>query len=124
MDAATLAELLRETAEHHDHYEKTHAEHQWWDRYAPYLSARQNGSSRRRQQQPPIATWRRLVMFFPDDAVRAFVMKANQLLLTAILASTIAAPIETLAQDKSVVQQMKRAAIQLPVEGELPSLGS
>jgi hypothetical protein len=63
-------------------------------------------------------------MFFPDDAVRAFVMKANQLLLTAILASTIAAPIETLAQDKSVVQQMKRAAIQLPVEGELPSLGS
>ena len=28
MDVATLAELLRETAEHHDHYEKTHAEHQ------------------------------------------------------------------------------------------------
>jgi hypothetical protein len=27
MDLATLAELLRETAEHHDHYEKTHAEH-------------------------------------------------------------------------------------------------
>jgi catechol 2,3-dioxygenase-like lactoylglutathione lyase family enzyme len=45
MDVATLAELLRETAEHHDHYEKTHAEHHWWDWYAPYLSARQNGSS-------------------------------------------------------------------------------
>jgi catechol 2,3-dioxygenase-like lactoylglutathione lyase family enzyme len=45
MDVATLAELLRETAEHHDHYEKTHAEHRWWDWYAPYLSARQNGSS-------------------------------------------------------------------------------
>jgi catechol 2,3-dioxygenase-like lactoylglutathione lyase family enzyme len=45
MDAATLAELLRETAEHHHHYEKTHAEHHWWDWYAPYLSARQNGSS-------------------------------------------------------------------------------
>ena len=44
-DVATLAELLRETAEHHDHYEKTHAEHHWWDWYAPYLSARQNGSS-------------------------------------------------------------------------------
>jgi catechol 2,3-dioxygenase-like lactoylglutathione lyase family enzyme len=43
--AATLAELLHETAEHHDHYEKTHAEHHWWDWYAPYLSARQNGSS-------------------------------------------------------------------------------
>ena len=45
MDVVTLAELLRETSEHHDHYEKTHAEHHWWDWYAPYLSARQNGSS-------------------------------------------------------------------------------
>lgn len=44
-DVATLAELLRETAEHHDQYEKTHAEHHWWDWYAPYVSARQNGSS-------------------------------------------------------------------------------
>ena len=44
-DVATLAELLRETAERHDQYEKTHAEHHWWDWYAPYLSARQNGSS-------------------------------------------------------------------------------
>jgi len=45
MDVATLAELLRETGEHHDHFEKTHAEHHWWDWYAPYLGARQNGSS-------------------------------------------------------------------------------
>lgn len=44
-DVATLAELLHETAEHHGHYETTHAAHQWWDWYAPYLSARQNGSS-------------------------------------------------------------------------------
>ena len=44
-DVATLAKLLRETAQHHDHYEKTHAEHDWWEWYAPYLSARQNGSS-------------------------------------------------------------------------------
>jgi catechol 2,3-dioxygenase-like lactoylglutathione lyase family enzyme len=44
-DGATLAELLHETAEHHDQYEKTHAEHHWWDWYAQYLSARQNGSS-------------------------------------------------------------------------------
>jgi catechol 2,3-dioxygenase-like lactoylglutathione lyase family enzyme len=45
VDVATLAELLRETSEHHGHYEKTHAEHHWWDWYAPYLSARQQGSS-------------------------------------------------------------------------------
>jgi catechol 2,3-dioxygenase-like lactoylglutathione lyase family enzyme len=44
-DVATLAEFLHETAEHHDHYEKTHATHHWWDWYAPYLSARQNGSN-------------------------------------------------------------------------------
>jgi hypothetical protein len=45
MDVATLAELLRETAERHDRYEKTHGEHHWWDWYAPYLLARQQGSS-------------------------------------------------------------------------------
>jgi hypothetical protein len=45
MDVATLAQLLRETEEHHGQYEQTHAEHHWWDWYAPYLSARQNGSS-------------------------------------------------------------------------------
>jgi len=45
VDVATLAELLRETEEHHGAYEKTHAKHDWWNWYAPYLSARQNGSS-------------------------------------------------------------------------------
>ena len=45
MDVATLAELLRDTEEHHGQYEKTHAKHDWWNWYAPYLSARQNGSS-------------------------------------------------------------------------------
>ena len=45
MDVTTLSELLRETGERHDHFEKTHAEHDWWDWYAPYLSARQNGGS-------------------------------------------------------------------------------
>jgi hypothetical protein len=42
---AELAELLHETAEHHDHYEKTHAPHDWWDWYAPYLDARQRGTT-------------------------------------------------------------------------------
>ena len=45
MDVATLAELLHETSEGHDQFEKTHAEHHWWDWYASYLNARQNGSS-------------------------------------------------------------------------------
>ena len=44
-DVATLAELLHETEQHHGNYEKTHGTHNWWDWYAPYLSARQNGSS-------------------------------------------------------------------------------
>ena len=50
-------------------------------------------------------------------------MKANQLLVAAILVGAIGAPIETLAEDKSVAQQTTPAAVQLPVEGELPSLG-
>jgi hypothetical protein len=45
MDVATLAGLLHETEEHHGRFEKTHAEHHWWDWYAPYLSARQSGSN-------------------------------------------------------------------------------
>ena len=45
IDAATLAGLLRETAERHDAVEKAAAAHDWWDWYAPYLSAREQGSS-------------------------------------------------------------------------------
>ncbi len=45
MDIATLAELLHETEEHHGDYEKTHPKHNWWDWYAAYVSARQNGKS-------------------------------------------------------------------------------
>jgi catechol 2,3-dioxygenase-like lactoylglutathione lyase family enzyme len=45
VDVAALAELLHETEQHHGHYESTHAEHHWWDWYAPYLGARQNGSN-------------------------------------------------------------------------------
>lgn len=44
-DTETLAELLHETSEHHDRYEKSHAKHNWWNWYAAYFSARQNGSS-------------------------------------------------------------------------------
>jgi hypothetical protein len=40
-----LAALLHETAEHHDPYEKSHAEHHWWDWYAAYMDARQRGES-------------------------------------------------------------------------------
>src|SRR5271169_7087901 len=54
--------------------------------------------------------------------MKAFIMKANQLLLAAILASAIGAPIATLAEDKSVAPQTKLAAVQLPIEGALPSL--
>jgi catechol 2,3-dioxygenase-like lactoylglutathione lyase family enzyme len=42
-DVATLADLLHETENRHGNYEKTHARHNWWDWYAPYMSARQNG---------------------------------------------------------------------------------
>jgi hypothetical protein len=45
MDVAAIAELLKETAEHHDSYEKAAPAHDWWDWYAAYFDARQSGSS-------------------------------------------------------------------------------
>jgi catechol 2,3-dioxygenase-like lactoylglutathione lyase family enzyme len=44
-DVATLAGLLLETAMHHDAFEKAAPAHDWWDWYAPYLSAREHGST-------------------------------------------------------------------------------
>jgi hypothetical protein len=44
-DIAALAELLHETAEHHDPYEKASPPHHWWDWYAAYMVARQSGAS-------------------------------------------------------------------------------
>jgi hypothetical protein len=45
MDVADLALLLRETAEHHDRFEKAAQPHDWWDWYAAYLDAREQGRS-------------------------------------------------------------------------------
>jgi hypothetical protein len=44
-DVATLAELLHETAEHHDAFEKASPPHDWWEWYTPYLHAREQGAS-------------------------------------------------------------------------------
>jgi hypothetical protein len=45
MDVANLAQLLRETAEHHGSFEAAAPPHDWWDWYAPYLNARLEGST-------------------------------------------------------------------------------
>ncbi len=50
-------------------------------------------------------------------------MKIDQLLLARIHCA-IGAPIETLAEGRSAVQPMTSAAVQVSIEGELPSLGS
>jgi catechol 2,3-dioxygenase-like lactoylglutathione lyase family enzyme len=42
---ATLADLLLETAKQHDRFEKAAPAHDWWDWYAPYLDAREHGST-------------------------------------------------------------------------------
>jgi thiol-disulfide isomerase/thioredoxin len=49
-------------------------------------------------------------------------MKVNPLLLAAMLASALGAPLDSSAEDKSMMQTTS-AAVQLPVEGKLPSLG-
>jgi hypothetical protein len=50
-------------------------------------------------------------------------MKIDQFLLNARHARASEAQIETVAWDTSGGQQMTPAAVQLPFEGELPSLG-
>ena len=44
-DVAALAGLLHETADHHGAFEQSTPPHNWWDWYAPYLAARQQGST-------------------------------------------------------------------------------
>jgi hypothetical protein len=43
MTVEGLALLLRETSEHHERFEKAAPPHDWWDWYAAYMDARQEG---------------------------------------------------------------------------------
>ena len=45
MDVASLASLLHETAQRHDRYEQVAPSHDWWDWYAAYMDARDQGST-------------------------------------------------------------------------------
>jgi hypothetical protein len=45
MDIAALASLLRETSEQHGAFEAVAPPHDWWDWYAAYMNARENGST-------------------------------------------------------------------------------
>ena len=45
MDIASLADLLRETSEHHGAFEALAPAHNWWDWYAAYMDAREGGST-------------------------------------------------------------------------------
>jgi hypothetical protein len=43
MDVARMTELLREAEEHHGQYEPIAPQHHWWDWYAAYIVARDQG---------------------------------------------------------------------------------
>jgi hypothetical protein len=45
MDVAALAELLHETSIRHGAFEAAAPPHDWWDWYAAYMDARQNGEA-------------------------------------------------------------------------------
>ena len=45
MDVADLAELLHETSLRHGTFEAAAPPHDWWDWYAAYMDARQQGST-------------------------------------------------------------------------------
>jgi hypothetical protein len=44
MEVAALSELLHETAIHHGDFEAVAPPHDWWDWYAAYMAARQDGA--------------------------------------------------------------------------------
>jgi hypothetical protein len=44
-DVAALADLLHETSIHHGDFEAVAPPHNWWDWYAAYMAAREDGSS-------------------------------------------------------------------------------
>ena len=50
-DVASRADLLHETAQHHDPYEKSHAPHNWWDWYSAYMGAREQGQTQEEAAQ-------------------------------------------------------------------------
>jgi thiol-disulfide isomerase/thioredoxin len=50
-------------------------------------------------------------------------VKANKVLLAALLICAIGTPLETQAEEKKMMPQVAPARAQLPIEGELPSLG-
>ena len=70
MDIASRASLLRETAEHHDPYENTHAPHNWWDWYAAYMDA-SKGARQAKHQRPRAATWRKSSTYQPYEFIAA-----------------------------------------------------
>jgi hypothetical protein len=45
MDVAGLAQLLKETADHHGPFDEAAPPHNWWDWYAAYMTARESGST-------------------------------------------------------------------------------
>jgi hypothetical protein len=45
MDVAALAQLLHETAEQHDTFERVAPPHDWWDWYGAYMDARHHGAT-------------------------------------------------------------------------------
>jgi catechol 2,3-dioxygenase-like lactoylglutathione lyase family enzyme len=45
LDVTTLTELLIETEKRHGEYEPTAPKHHWWDWYAAYIVARENGKT-------------------------------------------------------------------------------
>src|SRR5579859_1791599 len=58
-----------------------------------------------------------------STACTVFIMKANQVAGSAILACAIGALAMAFAEEQNVVQQTTPKAVQLRIEGEFPSLG-
>ena len=102
MDVATLVPLLREAEEHHGKYEATAPKHHWSDWYAAYLVARERGRTPEDAAKDATSSYgerlgrvdrqceQRLRRPESDGDLS---MKTNKLVIAAVLAIAIGAPI-------------------------------
>jgi hypothetical protein len=67
MYVAALADLLHETSEHHDPYEKIHPNHNWWIGTFLVSAHARRGAPLKRQPQPRVSSRRNSEMTVPDN---------------------------------------------------------
>jgi hypothetical protein len=70
MYVAALADLLHETSERHDPYEKIRPNHNGWIGTFVVSAHARGGAPLKRQPQPRVSTWRNSEITVPDNCAK------------------------------------------------------